>query len=537
MTETETTISQVTVYPDRARVLRRGKTELQHGPHSLVISDLPHGLDPDSVRAAGRGQAQVRILGVSVERVHFRETPAERARELETEIQNLEDEDAARESESEAVQSQLAHLEELAGQTEIFAKGLAFGRTQVSDQAELLDYVRAQGSILRSELQTIKVERRETAKTLKKLRQELQRLSGARPRRRFVAKIDVEVTEPGQFEADLTYTLGNASWRPLYDVRFWEATAESQEPKLEMTYLAQVQQKTGEDWTNVELVLSTARPAVTGTLPELDPWYLRVRPLPVPKGRPLAQALQAPAAAPVRAKMAARVVPEAGAVAVAEPYQAEVSTATVDTTGAAVTFRVGALASIPSDGEPHKVTVASYWLEPKLDYVTAPKLAEVAHRRARVTNATEAVFLPGQANVFAGEEFVGPTELELVAPNEQFELALGVDDRIKVKREMVARQVDKTIIRDKRRLSFGYQIEVENLRPVPETVIVRDHYPLPRHEQVKVRLESAHPKPTEATEMNLLEWDLTLEPGQKEEIRFDVQIEHPRIMIVDGLPD
>jgi uncharacterized protein (TIGR02231 family) len=176
-------------------------------------------------------------------------------------------------------------------------------------------------------------------------------------------------------------------------------------------------------------------------------------------------------------------------------------------------------------------------LEPQLDYVSAPKLADVVHRRAQVTNTTEAAFLPGRANVFAGDEFIGHTELEHIAPSETFELALGVDDRIKVERALVAREVDKSLIGDRRRLLYGYQIEVENLRPVTERITVRDHYPLSRHEQIKVKLVSVNPEPTEATEMHLLEWRFELDSGQEQTIRFDVQIDHPRSQVINGLPD
>ena len=86
-------------------------------------------------------------------------------------------------------------------------------------------------------------------------------------------------------------------------------------------------------------------------------------------------------------------------------------------------------------------------------------------------------------------------------------------------------------------MHYAYQIEVENLRPVTETITVRDHYPIARHEGIKVRLESVTPEPVEATEMHLLEWILELETGEQQTIRFDVQIEHPRSLVVRGLPD
>ena len=114
---------------------------------------------------------------------------------------------------------------------------------------------------------------------------------------------------------------------------------------------------------------------------------------------------------------------------------------------------------------------------------------------------------------------------------------MGIDDRVKVKRELVAREVDKSLIGDKRRLYYAYQIEVENLRTVTEKITVSDHYPVARHEGIRVRLESISPDPAISTELHQLEWVLELEAGQKKALRFDVQIEHPRSLTVSGLPD
>jgi uncharacterized protein (TIGR02231 family) len=166
-------IVQVTVYPDRARVLRRGSAELEAGRHVLEMRELPLELDPESVRAAVRGSASARLLGVSVERTYYRESPAKRVQALEAEIQSLEDEDASRKSEQAVIEGQLAFLDALAEQTEPVARGLAFGRTQVSDLAALLDYLGQQKTDLMAARQEIGVARRESGKTLKKLRQEL----------------------------------------------------------------------------------------------------------------------------------------------------------------------------------------------------------------------------------------------------------------------------------------------------------------------------------------------------------------------------
>ena len=60
--------------------------------------------------------------------------------------------------------------------------------------------------------------------------------------------------------------------------------------------------------------------------------------------------------------------------------------------------------------------------------------------------------------------------------------------------------------------------------------------PVARDEQIKVKLDSADPKPSEQAELNQLEWKLTLDKGAKRTIRFDYTVEYPRSMDVVGLP-
>ena len=215
---------------------------------------------------------------------------------------------------------------------------------------------------------------------------------------------------------------------------------------------------------------------------------------------------------------------------------AEVVTAAVEASGAAVTYQVPGQVSIPADGSPHKVNVATFPLSPALDHVTAPKLVPETYRRARVTNDSPYTLLPGPANLFSGDEFIGTTELALVAPQGEIELYLGTDDRVRVERELKRRDVDKRLIGDRRRVRYAYEIILENLLSSDAEVILHDHLPVSRHEQIKVKLEAAEPGPAEQTELNLLRWELTLAAGEKLTVRFDFSVEYPRDMKVVGLP-
>jgi uncharacterized protein (TIGR02231 family) len=210
--------------------------------------------------------------------------------------------------------------------------------------------------------------------------------------------------------------------------------------------------------------------------------------------------------------------------------------AEVDQSGAAVTYRVPMTVSIPADGAPHKVTVANFQLEPELDFVTVPKLVEVVYRRAKVINQSPYTLLSGSVNLFAGDEFVGTARLDLTASQGEIELPLGVDDRIKVVRELKRRDVDKKLIGNKRRITYAYEIKLENVLSKPVQLTLHDQFPVSKHEEVKIKLESADPRPAEQSELHQLKWILNLGAQEKCLVRFDFSVEFPPTLDVVGLP-
>ena len=522
----QTQIVEVSVYPDRARVTRRGTVTLETGAQRIEIDELPLALDPSSVRAGGtlrvtpgseRGEA--RLLGVDVQKKYYDETPAAQAKDLEDQIQALEDQDKLLSDKAESLKAQAGLARSVAEKAgEQLARGVAFARTDMGQGDALMRFVAQELTRTQDEMRQVSVQRRELGKQLEKLCSQLKLLQGSRGRERYTATIEVEVMAPGQLTLDLIYTVANSGWEPLYDIRL-NGTL------LELTYLGQVTQRTGEDWNDVSLVLSTARPSLAAVLPELEPWYLSVYQPQAARYRADNFAPQ-PAAAPMAL----------GAVEEAEPVELQAVAASVESAGASVTFRLAQKATLPADGQPHKVTVAIARLDSRLDYVSAPKLAEAAFRRATVKNASELMLLPGQASLFIEGDFIGATTLKQIAPGEEFEFHLGVDDRVFVKRELKARDVDKKFLQDKRQLHYGYEIEVRNLRGEKIALELRDQLPVSRHESVKVKLDSTDPKPAETSELGELTWKLSLEPDAVRFVRFDFSVEHPRDVHVAGLP-
>jgi uncharacterized protein (TIGR02231 family) len=529
----ESHVSKVVVYPDRARVTSDGRCELPTGRHQITFEELPLYLEEDSVRASGHGSARVRLLGVDVQRRYYAETPAARAQEVEKALQDRREALRVVEDGRENRLALARHLEGLGQATAEYARGLSRGRTTVEDQARLVQFLQEQDEQLRAELRELDEQQRMVKREIERLEQELKQLGSARPRQRFRAILDVEVTEAGDFEAEVSYVVGRAGWQPLYDIRLVERTNENGRAghALTLSYLAQITQDTGQEWENIRLTVSTARPALNQRLPELKPWFideLKVQP------RPRAVPMRA-MAAPMAMKAADQEGEAMLEMAAYAPVEADVAVAEAQDSGTAVSFTISGSVDIPGDGAPHKTTIAQFDLDPQLDYLAIPRHTDAVYRRAKVNHPGPGPLLAGPAALFAGDEFIGRNTLEYTAAGEEIELLLGAEERIDVERELMLREVDKRLLRDVRQLRYGYEIRLKNLLSVPAQVTVEDQYPVSRHEQIKVKLEKTGPAPAKHSDLGILEWRMALAPDEKQTIQLEYSIEHPRSLQVSGL--
>jgi uncharacterized protein (TIGR02231 family) len=218
-------------------------------------------------------------------------------------------------------------------------------------------------------------------------------------------------------------------------------------------------------------------------------------------------------------------------------FQAEPELAEVQTEGANVTYKVAGRSDIPSDGSPHKTMISELTLEPDLDYLTIPKHATAVYRRIKAINQGPGPVLPGEVNLFFGDEFIGRNQIDFIPVGDEIELHYGVEDRISVERELVKREVDKTLLRDRRQLLYGYEIELKNMLSSAVKIEIHDQLPVSRHEEIKVRMEQASPELSELSELNVMKWEVTMSPADKLKIRYEYQIQHPRTIRVVGLID
>jgi len=521
----DTRICEVTVYTDRALVTRRGTVGLTGNERELAIASIPATLETESVRATGAGTVAVRLLGVRSDRVFSSEPVADGIAELTQQIQELESQERAIKDKLVARRIQLKFVQDLSEKSVgFFSSSIAKQQVGLNETGALLNflgtnYLKYVSAIAQHERQQRKLDNQ-----IRALKDKLQQVRTSHSQQSFNIIVAIEPSGSGNFELQLSYVVKRASWTPLYDLR-----VNTTNNQINLHYLADVKQNTGEDWTGVALTLSTAKPGLGSLPPQLKPWYIEIFELKEPAGRGSSEDEFLDLEGFFGEGYAGNSFSEVRHI------EAEIATAQVSREGGTVSFQIGGNTNIPSDSSRQKVTVFSENYPSKPEYIAVPHLVSFAYLQAVVVNPlTGATLLPGKANIFRDNTFVGTVQLENVSPGQEYKLNLGIDEGLKIERQLVERQVDKKLIGNQRRTSYAYRLSVTNLRQVQVHLTLQEQLPVSRNEQIKVRLTLTNPKIV-AGEMGLLEWIMSLPPQAKQELYYQFVVEHPPDLTVIGL--
>ena len=262
------TVSEVTVYPDRARVTRTASVSLPMGTSVLEFSGLPAALDESSIEVSAKADAPLTIEGIDVRQEFLAASANPKAQALERQLQELQDQ-------QKSLQGQKGVCEE----KRQFFRNLSAGLGKGEKEPMNLDDIRKLYTFYGDEVANLSesilsIERSETKldPEIDRVKRELDALRSAPQKAQRTLLVSVKAGAAAKGEFTLHYVIGNTSWISSYNARIDSGTG-----KVELLYNALVRQKTGEDWNNVRLTLSTAHPGSNGRMPELKPSYLDYR--------------------------------------------------------------------------------------------------------------------------------------------------------------------------------------------------------------------------------------------------------------------
>jgi uncharacterized protein (TIGR02231 family) len=524
---TDSKITAATVYLDRAVVTRTATAELVPGVQELTFTGLPAGLVEQSLQVSGRGTATATILDVSTRQVFVEATPDTRVKTLEDELNALLKQRRTLDDRGKLLQTQLGSYA-LVEAALLSPPAKDAPRPTLAELTATLAFLNEQRTKTTADQAALDDSREILAPKIAAAEARLNELrSSKRGRATKSVTVRVNTSAAGRLDLTLSYAVPGASWIPAYDARVTTA-----DRAVELGYFGVVRQNTGEDWRDVALTLSTARPSLGGGPAPLTPWTLDIY---APR---LPVAYDKRRESNIGATTAEGITLQASAfrVAAAPLQDAEVAQATVETSATSATFRIAAPTTIASDNAPQKVAVTTAKLAAAAEYLAIPKRLAAAFLTAHVTNTSDFPFLAGALNVFLDGTFVAASQLRAVQPGEKFDLALGADEGIALKRTLVKRFAEDTgLTNGGRRVTYEFLLVVQNNKKTAERIALHDQLPVSRNEKIVVKHLAPDPKDLKPDAEGLLKWTLDLKPGEKREIALKFSIDHPADINVSGL--
>jgi uncharacterized protein (TIGR02231 family) len=305
---------------------------------------------------------------------------------------------------------------------------------------------------------------------------------------------------------------------------------------VELSLLGEVSQRTGEDWTEARLAVSTAEPGRGLSVPELEPrWLDRSRPLATGQAarraaRPAALAAMSPSERPRLEAEPKALAEEALDLA---PEQAEATTGLL-----ATTWTTPRRETVDGSGRSRTVPLARHALKAVVSRTAAPRGDATAYLTATLVNETGVPFLAGQARISVGDEFVGRAPLAATPPGGELKLAFGADPRLELERRLVQRRHQTAGLLGGDHL-WRYQVRttVKNRYAAATTLTLLDLVPVSRDEAVQVKLlDGSTPATSEDPDRpGVKRWELHLGPKETRVVELRYEVRYPKDFPVQGL--
>ncbi len=487
-------VKEVTLYLQGALVKSTAEVSLNSGRGEYIISGLSPYLKDETLQLKVE-PPEVVVLQSRVFDTFLREPFMKKRQTLMEEIKHLKEEIARQEALLRSIETTL----ELARKKDTCGRSLKECLTETGPIVE--------GLFLRQAKIQSEIERLRDKKA--RLEKELQGLGTGEKTKALALVLEAPETVH-RARVTITYFVDRARWWPYYIL-----SVDTEKSEVKISYMAQIEQKTSEDWHGVKVTLSTGKPFFWGVLPEPEPWEIDLYSPPPP--RPLYRAM---------ALMKAPMPGERPSPKIAE----EKLSFSIDLPGSF---------DIPSGPDKTKtVTVAEKSLPVKLSYRAYPSTVEKVFLEAILKNPFRMPIFQGPVTVFVDGALTNRASInDNILPEAQTRIALGVDPSLKIKRSL-KRKFTEThgLFSKEEKTRYEFEIEVVNGKSIPVELRLQDRFPRSKNEKVVVRRIRPTPEEAEISPEGIITWSLRLNPHQRKKLPLVFTVSYPEGQRVVGLP-
>ncbi|MFD9407940.1 mucoidy inhibitor MuiA family protein [Streptomyces sp. NPDC059989] len=489
-------VTAVTCLEDRAHVERAVVLDLEAGVQRLRLGPVSALAVDRTLHAELTAESPATVLDVRIVRSWTPRGPRPSADDdsaLRQRLHALEEERVGLGQRRDRLHARLGLLGRLAADLlRDIGEGAGSGEAERPRWARELDRLDAERDTYGEELRTVEARLAALASELGAVQRAMD-LSEEEPAE-LVGHVEltVEAAAAGPAELRLSHLTPCALWRPAY-----RAVLEGDALTLETD--AMVWQRTGEDWSDVRLTLSTARSALAGDPPRLGEDRLTLKDRSAAERRTVDVELREE---------------EIGALGPAPVL----GLPGVDDGGEARVLSSPAPVSVPGDGRAHRVPLSVFTTAASSEYACSPELSPLVTQVVRFDNVSGHALLAGPVDLVRGSGFSGRGTLDFTAPGAPVELAFGsCDDHGVVRQAEESRDaagiMQRTVVTRTVRLHLSrFSAPGEHGDRV---VVLRERIPVSEVSAVEVRLrkDACSPMPGEVDAEGIARWDIALPPG------------------------
>ena len=533
----DSVISRVMVYPDSAMVTRSATISIPAGESTIVLTGLPLALLESSLRVTGKAVADVKLGSVELQKKINREAVQKSEQDLRDKIEEKNDQKQGLIDSLQQNKDQLSYIRTMVNGHSENEKKVSSNRylqlpLEQWDQA--WQTLATATTSTQEKIRHASKEIKQLDKTILQLQRQLNQVATHHQASR-TAVLAIQTDKATELALSLRYQIRGARWQPVYD-----ADLDTESGKVALKSLAQITQRTGEDWDNVNIRLSTLRPSARSQLPSLNPWVIdfipeypqysnsvKMKSNKLGVSQEMNESVMADESAamsmpaPVMAKRAMRT--EVSRVAIAN-FSAE--------------YNVPTKVSLKSGSDKRRVTLQSQTLDASVSLASVPRLDPRAMLIAKMHYKGEIPLLAGAVVLHRDGSFIGNGYLAMHQTGEEIKLSFGEDDQVKIRfiPDPDQKGEDGLFFGKRKTINRNYHFSVVNQHDKAYHISFSDRIPVSANEDIKVTLNGAKPtRRNEEDKQGITVWERNLVPKKMIKLEYGYEVTYPEDKRVQGL--
>ena len=502
----EIDVQQATVFLQGAKVFGSTNVTLQKGRNTVKIINLPNDLDENTYKI--NLERNTTLLSITPQSNYLKND------ELTDGEKKLDDE---RKKFQRQVNLLNIQIKNLTGEQNIINDNLKVSTNDKSTPQEqlikLTEFYRKR--MLEIDNQTFLLNEQKSIldESIAKINKQFSEEQTHKTQNRKELILEILAENEMNLNLGVSYIVSNAGWVPSYDLR-----ALSTKKPLEIVYKGKIYQKTGQDWKNVKLLVSTYRPSYNQNRPVLSPLYVAEYTAYNNEDAKIGYMQKAKAEMSNSYQMRAEV---------AAPSQIPV--ATVSDNQMNILYELNYNQTILSQEKEQYVILDKKNVESTYKYHTVPKLNNQVFLMTFVKNWQNLNLISGEANIYFEDNYIGKTNIASNYVKDEFPISLGVDERIVVKRTKLEDKTAQKSFNSNKFETESYEISIRNNTKETIELEVLDQIPLSENQKITVKTLNIGDGNFDDKTGSIL-WNRKINSGASEKINFSYEVKYPKEM-------